>query len=521
MKRKINEQQNIKNQGDYNKLKIALEKKCYPDTAKEVKLRVYNDKDIIHYKNVRDEDVVMFADMTAKNLKTGKTAKWTCEALSKIENKRGLLSKFGIPEQNKCNNLQKITQNIVKLIEQGYKSNWFNNWGELISSYSDECGVIDFVDEDILKQSIELPLTSDEKSQYTTVNWFKDVYNLDNGLQVLKPNVVQTTTGVDQSGCSNIVTNYLVAALRNKAFGDRLTNLNQEKPKVQRCLRGKEMDNFSINTSDLEQRVGAGRKNNSLRGVFSGVGNTMSNKEIRRILSGKKGGVINTEFMISENKNISKVIKESLIKLSEEKNTLLVEENKIISTRINYLFENNFPKNKKDEVIFADKLINEMVLLNSQGLNETLISENILQSIAGFFGKGAGNVIEVIKERFALWFLKKLGLSEDSFLTNLIKITVGNISLKDIGKLTKCDYWVDVLGKSIPETLKAYLLKKAGFDNALTDVIRNAFADYFDESTFGTSLKSGLRSFVCPKLKEAESKVDDLGKDLKSKIVSA
>lgn len=523
MKQKINEQRNIKNQSDYNKLKIAFENKCYPNAAKDVRLRIYNDKDIIHYKNVRDEDVVMFANMTAKNLKTGKTAKWSCEALSNIENKKGLLTTFGIPEQNKCDNIKKITLNIIKLIEQGYKSNWFNNWNELIKSHSDECGDIQFVTDDVLKQSITLPLTSDEKSQYSTVDWFKEVYNLDNGLQVLKPNVIQKTEGIGIGPCENIVKNYFVAALRNKAFGDRMEGLNQEKPKVQRCLRGKEMDRFSINTEELEQRVGAGRKNNSLRGVFSGVGNTMSNREIRRILSGKKGGVINTEFMVAENKNndMSKLIRESLTTLAEQKNTLLIEENRIISTRINYLFENNFPKNRKEEVIFADKLINEMVILNSQGLNETLISENILQSIAGFFGKGSSSIIEVIKERFVGWFLKKLGLSEDSMFFNVIKITVANIDLKDIGKLTSCDYWIDLLGKSIPETLKDYLLKRAGFDSALTDVIRNAMADYFDETSFGTSLKSGLRSFICPKLREADSKISDLGDDLKSKIVSS
>jgi len=523
MKRKINEQRNIKNQSDYNKLKIAHDNKCYPDTAKEVRLRIYNDKDIIHYKNVRDEDVVMFADMTAKNLKTGKTAKWTCEALSNVDNKKGLLTKFGIPEQNKCSNLQKITQNIVKLIEQGYKSNWFNNWNELIKLHSDECGDIQFVSDDVLKQSIELPLTSDEKSQYTTVNWFKDVYNLDNGLQVLKPNVVQTTTGIDQTGCSNIITNYFVAALRNKAFGDRLTNLNQEKPKVQRCLRGKEMDNFSINTSELEQRVGAGRKNNSLRGVFSGVGNTMSNREIRRILSGRKGGVINTEFMIAENKNndMSKIIKESLTTLAEQKNTSLIQENKIIKTRLNYLFENNLPKTKEDNEIFADKLINEMFLLRSQGMNEDLISEGILDSIAGFFGKGSDAIVGIIKEKFANWLIKQIAPGqENAMLSKLITIIVGNIELKDLGKITSCDYWVDNLSKSIPETLVAYLGSKAGLEGTLIDVVRNALADYIDDAALAQNLKSGLRGFICPKLRNADSKIDDLGKTLKSKIVS-
>jgi hypothetical protein len=329
---------------------------------------------------------------------------------------------------------------------------------------------------------------------------------------------------INPETCKEILKNYLVGALQYKARveNEPRANYRGQKNDITRCHGSGAFDNLDgIRQDELSAQV---RSDLQPFGLFK-KGRTLSWKNIRSILSGRSKGYVDPIHYIgtlkeSTNDNMSKLIKESLTSLSEQKNKLLVEENRIISTRINYLFENNFPKNRKEEEIFADKLINEMVILNSQGLNETLISENILQSIAGFFGNRAGNIIEVIKERFAGWFLKKLGLSEDSILFNLIKITVGNIDIKDLGKLTSCDYWVDVLGKSIPETLKAYLLKKAGFDNAITDVIRNAFADYFDETSFGTSLKSGLRSFVCPKLREAESKVGDLGKDLKSKIVS-
>jgi hypothetical protein len=522
MKRKINEQRNIKNQSDYNKLKIAHDNKCYPDTAKEVRLRIYNDKDIIHYKNVRDEDVVMFADMTAKNLKTGNTAKWTCEALSNIDNKKGLLTRFGIPEQNKCSNLQKITQNIVKLIEQGYKSNWFNNWNELIKSYSDECGDIQFVSDDVLKQSIELPLTSDEKSQYTTVNWFKDVYNLDNGLQVLKPNVVQTTTGIDQTGCSNIITNYFVAALRNKAFGDRLTNLNQEKPKVQRCLRGKEMDNFSINTSELEQRVGAGRKNNSLRGVFSGVGNTMSNREIRRILSGRKGGVINTEFMIAENKNndMSKIIKESLNNLSVNKRKEILVENKIVRNRFRFLIEGKKTLTKKQTNILFENIINEMVRLSLSGIDKKVINEELVQLLGTMFQSKNGEVMEMFKEKFGNWIADKVVDVDSEILSkSSVKDAINSVDINSVVKLIDCDYLSDLLTRLSVRNWSETLMRVSN-PSTVSDILRKTLKDTVDNTNFHNELKNRIKSNLCPVLSDIQNKMNDAENKIKSKVLS-
>jgi len=522
MKRKINEQRNIKNQSDYNKLKIAHDNKCYPDTAKEVRLRIYNDKDIIHYKNVRDEDVVMFADMTAKNLKTGNTAKWTCEALSNIDNKKGLLTRFGIPEQNKCSNLQKITQNIVKLIEQGYKSNWFNNWNELIKSYSDECGDIQFVSDDVLKQSIELPLTSDEKSQYTTVNWFKDVYNLDNGLQVLKPNVVQTTTGIDQTGCSNIITNYFVAALRNKAFGDRLTNLNQEKPKVQRCLRGKEMDNFSINTSELEQRVGAGRKNNSLRGVFSGVGNTMSNREIRRILSGRKGGVINTEFMIAENKNndMSKIIKESLNNLSVNKRKEILVENKIVRNRFRFLIEGKKTLTKKQTNILFENIINEMVRLSLSGIDKKVINEELVQLLGTMFQSKNGEVMEMFKEKFGNWIADKVVDVDSEILSkSSVKDAINSVDINSVVKLIDCDYLSDLLTRLSVRNWSETLMRVSN-PSTVSDILRKTLKDTVDNTNFHNELKNRIKSNLCPVLSDIQNKMNDAENKIKNKALS-
>jgi len=336
---------------------------------------------------------------------------------------------------------------------------------------------------------------------------------------------VSRNVNIDPNTCKDILKNYLVGALQYKARveSEPRANYRGQKNDIIRCHGSGAFDNLDgIKQDELSAQV---RSNLQPFGLFK-KGRTLSWRNIRSILSGRSKGYIDPIHFIgnlneSKNNDISKIIKESLTTLAEQKNTSLIQENKIIKTRLNYLFENNLPKTEKDNEIFADKLINEMFLLRSQGMNEDLISEGILDSIAGFFGKGSDAIVGIIKEKFANWLIKQIAPGqENSMLSKLITIIVGNIELKDLGKITSCDFWVDNLSKSIPETLVSYLGSKAGLEGTLMDVVRNALADYIDDATLAQNLKSGLRGFVCPKLRTADSKIDDLGKTLKSKMVS-
>lgn len=330
---------------------------------------------------------------------------------------------------------------------------------------------------------------------------------------------------INTDTCKDILKEYLVAALQYKARveSEPRANYREQKNDIIRCHGRGAYDNLpGIDETELSAQV---RGNLQPFGLFK-KGKTLSWRNIRSILSGRSKGYIDPIHFIgnlneSKNDDMSKLIKESLTTLSKQKNTLLVEENKIIKTRLNYIFENNFPKTKKEKEVFAEKIITEMVLLNSQGMNEELISENILQSIAGFFGKGSDAIVGIIKEKFAAWLISKIAPGqENAMLSKLIRVIVGNIDIKDLGKLTSCDYWVDNLSKSIPESLILYLGEKSGMEGTLIDVVRNALADYIDDSTLAQNLKSGLRGFICPKLQMADSKINDLGQTLKNKMVS-
>jgi hypothetical protein len=525
-KMKIIKEQKVINQNDYNKLKKIKELNCLPEWVLNPNPGVYDGKDVIEVTNSKNQKVYFFADMTAYNPTTDKRAPFKCEALSTIENetneKSNLIKRFQLPLQNTENILKRITPRIGDLIKNGFKSKWFGDWNRLLQLHK-----IRFTDSkqtDIsaeeLETSMELPLTADERSNYQIKNWFKDVYDLDNQLQVFEPKVTQKMTGIDQSTCSNIVTNYLVAALRNKAFGVNIPNLNQEKPKVQQCLRGKEMDNFTIKTSELEERVGAGRRNNSLRGVFSGVGDTMSNREIRRILNGNKKGVINTTYLIPENKTISKIIKESLNNLSVNKRKEILVENKIVRNRFRFLIEGKKTLTKKQTNILFENIINEMVRLSLSGIDKKVINEELVQLLGTMFQSKNGEVMEMFKEKFGNWIADKVVDVDSEILSkSSVKDAINSVDINSVVKLIDCDYLSDLLTRLSVRNWSETLMRVSN-PSTVSDTLRKTLKDTVDNTNFHNELKNRIKSNLCPVLSDIQNKMNDAENKIKSKVLS-
>jgi hypothetical protein len=209
-------------------------------------------------------------------------------------------------------------------------------------------------------------------------------------------------------------------------------------------------------------------------------------------------------------------ISENLNKVKNQKNNLLIE-SVIIKERLTKVIEKNEFKTKRDLDRFSFSLLKESAYLNSKGYNENLVAEQwggILGGLKGFFtGSGFDAIMQYFKEYAVGWMLKTIGLPDTGWLASFVKTAIGNLPLGDIGKLTNCDYTVPFLTKTIVESIIMKLTPK-GIDNAFTSVIRNALVDLGESTAFGQAIESGLRTIVCPVVRQLAGKMGTITNNL-------
>lgn len=210
-------------------------------------------------------------------------------------------------------------------------------------------------------------------------------------------------------------------------------------------------------------------------------------------------------------------ISENLNKVKTQKNALLIE-SIIVKDRLIRLVENNEFKTKRDLDRFSMSLLKESAYLNSKGYNQNLVSEqwgNILGGLKGFFtGSGFDAMMQYFKEYAVGWLLRTIGLPDTGWIASFVKTAIGNLPLGDIGKLTNCDYTVPFLAKTIVESIIMKFTQSMKIDNAFTSVIRNALVDMGESTTFVQTLESGLRTIVCPIVRQLAGKMGTISNNL-------
>ena len=219
--------------------------------------------------------------------------------------------------------------------------------------------------------------------------------------------------------------------------------------------------------------------------------------------------------------SVKKDIKESLIKIHTERQNVLTEEKRILKNRINVLTEGKNFKNRKDVDKFATDVINEVFTLRSQGFDEDMINESLLDMITGFFGKSTSSIFEVIKEKLVGWIIKKLGFSTDSVFADIIIVGFANVDFKDFNKLFDCKYLSDLIVNAIVEGVAKNMLdrrSRTGQSSTFMDLLRNTMAEYFKDSSFENKLSGGLEAILCPLMGGIKSKMDDAADDIKDKF---
>ena len=129
------------------------------------------------------------------------------------------------------------------------------------------------------------------------------------------------------------------------------------------------------------------------------------------------------------------------IKHSIRKNLQVLQEEKIISLTEEKIVKGRFsmvPKNtNKHSKIQNNKtfniLFNEMRFLKSQGINQTIINENLVKVLSQMFDEGDSQFIGIVKEKLAEYLKGKLQLTDVE--QDILITAVGNTEMDEVPEL--------------------------------------------------------------------------------------
>lgn len=215
--------------------------------------------------------------------------------------------------------------------------------------------------------------------------------------------------------------------------------------------------------------------------------------------------------------DLKSLIHENLIQHSTQKKNKLIKEQKVVKTRFSLLKEGLNIKIKKDRNIFCDRLISEMVYLETQGYNQQIISEQLFDFIKGMFGNAGEGIVQTIKQKMAEWFINKLSPDlQESWIAGVIINVFTDTNLMDLPKLLKCDFLTKKLSEAIIEEIPKQIQYKTGKTDWFYDTLRNSLLETLEESNFGQNLEKGLVSVVCPMVEKIKGKFSGVESQLKS-----
>ena len=220
---------------------------------------------------------------------------------------------------------------------------------------------------------------------------------------------------------------------------------------------------------------------------------------------------------VTEDVLLKNIISENLNKLKRNKQESLREE-MIIKKHLHILTEGRYIK-KKSELnnLFGD-LLNEVVYLNSKGYDEKIISEEVLNSLAGLFGGTIfGGAYSYFKEYIMKWVVEKLGIDSKGWLGNIIIVGLGNLKIGDLLTIWKCDKFVSFMGGTISEAIIRKYTSSKNMEGPLEGVLRNSITKMLASTHFIKAIEEGLENAICPMLSDLGSKIDEVSTSLANK----
>ena len=453
-----------------------------------------------------------------------------------------VLSKFGINPLNYDSDpqylIKKMTTKLQDLItNQGVRSAVFKNWNDILT-YWDPKGVRLTGGDDTFSNP-----TNDELNQYRLLSADNlGLKYLDKQVQIYIPLESAIITGAkkikyEPVQCQLELKTYLTAAFEFQMNGQNDPNINVNT--VREHLRGCyshgmfDKDKFKgLQQSDLN--IQFSQENNPFKwwkqGSVLSMNNikellTGSNKVLPTVSGGRKNQYLNFKIdTMNESKTkLDTLIKENLQKLSEQKNSNLLAETKIIQTRTKILTENRILKFKQPREKFFNEIISESIYLESQGFDKQLIKEEFWDALKGLFGQhGSEAIFGTFKEYMGKWLLQKLTpVNPDGWIGSIIVTAIGNLHIDDLSKLTDCNFLTKKIASSIGEGIARKIQHDKGFDGGISDIVRNGLFSAIDSNEMVKSLENGLAKLLCPALSGVKAKLENKAQQMKTMAIQA
>jgi len=450
-----------------------------------------------------------------------------------------VLTQFGLnpddPQTDVYFYLNEVTKKLQEYIDKGAVSTVFQIWNDMLTYYFPS----DYTKHQLKPKAGETTLrpTIDNSKLQTSYDKLTDIQRFGNlsfqgkdfPIYMPKGTTPDTTfnkTKVSAADCKTQLLQYLGTAMDWQMNGGSINpTIQQYKPYIVRCKNAGAYDEASgftnVTQTELSDYVDFSADNSPF-GFFR-QGKTLSWDNIKNILSGNSKVlkrpnpyIIGQQIAESVDAKLKSLIKENLITLSEQKKTNLLSETTIINTRFQIIAESKV--DDKDKLF--NEVISEMMYLNSQGFDKTLINEGFWDILGGLFP--SGNVIgQWFKEHMAKWLIEAVAPGqENGWIGNIIITTVGNLKVGDITKLTNCDFTTKLLSKSISEGVIKKFADSKGVSGALADLIRNSMVEHLDSSDFAQKLEAGLSHIICPLLGGVSQKMETVASEMKNKAIA-
>jgi hypothetical protein len=518
---------------DRDKLIKASEYGCYPAWLTNGKIGTFDGKPVWFGKNVSGQTVGFYADLTAYNYNTKKTARWSCDKLSQtvgtapeltsltpdqqkyvddiIKNEGVIREKPSDYETNKGKyEVIDLNKKNPSLFPQAGKAFVYKQIGAINTDKLDPEGIIEML---VTSHNAKREISPTESEMYTKVNlqtyengkyaphFVKEFYlyfpkeevNIQDLLLDVKTKF--DSQKVDKKQCRQAI-DLLYTAYENK-YGMKDSDRTAYKEYVKKCSAQNTIPMFSKNKFE-----------------------TLSKLNPKRSLYSLREGV--------EMDDLSKLIRENLNELTETKKKNLVEEHKIINNRFKIISEGKNLKTKKGKKQLVSDLVTESIYLTEQGFTPQLINEDFIDFMKSLFPKGAIDpVMETTKEFAVEWLFKKLNLDPKGWMGSMVSTAIGNIDIADVPKLwSDCSYVTGLLSESIVEGgLKkiqgTYLSTSSdpGLQGMVYDTMRNTIMEALKATDFAQQLQLKLSEIVCPLIGQLGTKVSDATELMKNKAL--
>ena len=555
-------------------LKKALETKCITtdnpwftiDTDYQPKTLQSGEK-IVTGKNASGDTIYFYDSGIVKNIKTNGVRNWTCKSLDDdkavndmvttlnkekeitIQKNRNILDMFNLKHNDEIT-ASKITKILQKYINQESVSDDFVKWNKMVDDlfvYDDKDKQMYVLTATTSTPDFSLPLDKEElgvKYGPNLKDTLKQQYGWNNVSIYLPAGAISTATEVgiklDTTTCNQILSTYVHSAFQYQYQG---ITARPDRTKMQKqintCYGGGQFNGFKgfpeFITGTTEDGGTTKEKFLNLpekKDPFGFFRQSLSFNFVKRLLVGKTDYISERNpysFKIggyqneSKQNNLKSLIKENLLKISEDKKNNTLIESRIIRTRAKILTENRVLKNKIPREKFFNEVISEALYLKKQGFDTQLLKEEFWGSLKGLFGEeGSSEIFRAFKEYMSDWLIGKLTSDKpNGWVANGIKTTINDIHKDEIQKMVDCDF----ITKKVSQTITNNVIDKIGKDSEaginISGIVKNGLSTSIDKEQLKREIEKGVSKQICPALGDVAKKLEDKAQQMKKGAIRA